>query len=54
MTTRAVQVFDYNKQLLVCLTKHIKLFENEKHPSYNPVYNLSREKYDSLIGLLKR
>ena len=35
----AVQVFDYNKSLQDCLTKHLKIFEKDIHPSHNPVYN---------------
>lgn len=35
----AVQIFDYNRGLHECLTKHLKIFEKDIHPSHNPVYN---------------
>ena len=35
----AIQIPDYNKGLQECLTKHLKIFEKDIHPSHNPVYS---------------
>ena len=35
----AMQAFDYTKRLQECLTKHLKIFEKDIHPSHNTVYN---------------
>ena len=35
----AVQAFDYTKALQECLTKHLKIFENDIHPSHNLMSN---------------
>jgi hypothetical protein len=50
----AVQAFDYTKGLQECLTKHLKIFENDFHPSHNPVYNaIIRRKIKFIKWILK-
>jgi len=49
MSTTALKITTYNKNLENCLTKYMKVFKREVSPSRNPVYNSSITKKVSFV-----
>jgi hypothetical protein len=50
----AIQVFNYNNALQNCLTKHLKIFENDIHTSHNPIYiQIFKRKINFIKWILK-